>query len=216
MSAGGARGYDSPLRREQARQTRRRVLDAAYRLLVEQGYAATTMNAVAAAAGVSAQTVYTAFGSKAALVKQVYDVTLVGDDEDVPFAQRPEVRAAYAETDPRRFLALYAGLGRMLLERLGPLLTVLLGARGDPDLEAFVRTVDGERLVGTGFVVARLRELGALRPGLDPDRARDLIWTLNSAEVWSLLVRGRGWSLDEYEAYVARAMADAVLAAPAD
>lgn len=207
------RSYTSPLRAEQARQTRRRILDAAHRLLLEHGYAATTMSAVAAAAGVSAQTVYKVFGSKPALVKQLYDVTLVGDDEPVPFAERPEVRAAYAETDPRRFLAAYAGLGRVLMGRLGPLLRVLLaGARsGEPDLLAFVETVNSERLAGTTMVVRRVAELGALRAGLPAERARDAIWTLNSVEVWSLLTEQRGWSAEEYETWVGRAMADAVL-----
>ena len=206
------RSYTSPLRAEQARQTRRRILDAAAGLLLERGYAATTMSAVAAAAGVSAQTVYKVFGSKPALVKQLYDVTLVGDDEPVPFGERPEVRAAYAETDPRRFLAAYAGLGRLLLDRLGPLLRVLLaGARsGEPDLLAFVDTVNAERLAGTTMVARRLAEIGGLRPGLSVERARDAIWTLNSVEVWSLLTEQRGWSAAEYEEWVGRAMADAV------
>ena len=206
------RSYTSPLRAEQARQTRRRILDAAAGLLLERGYAATTMSAVAAAAGVSAQTVYKVFGSKPALVKQLYDVTLVGDDEPVPFGERPEVRAAYAETDPRRFLAAYAGLGRLLLDRLGPLLRVLLaGARsGEPDLLAFVDTVNAERLAGTTMVARRLAEIGGLRPGLSVERARDAIWTLNSVEVWSLLTEQRGWSAAECEEWVGRAMADAV------
>src|SRR5829696_5416248 len=116
------RAYESPLRREQALATERRILDAAYRLLVGQGYGATTMSAVAQEAGVSTPTVYKVVGSKPALVKRVYDVTLVGDDEPVPFAERPEVRAAYAEEGPRRFLVAYAGLSRMLMERLGGLL----------------------------------------------------------------------------------------------
>lgn len=208
-----SRSYRSPLREEQARQTQRRILDAAYALLLEQGYTATTMAAVAGRAGVSAQTVYKTFGSKPALTKRVYDVTLVGDDEPVPFADRPEVVALGRETDPRRLLAGYAALGRGLLERLGPLLRVLLaGARaGDPELRELVDTLNGERLIGTGQVAARLAGLGALRPGLSQERARDAIWTLNSVEVWSLLTEQRGWSGDEYAEWVGRAMADAVL-----
>lgn len=209
-----SRTYSSPLREEQARQTQRRILDAAYDLFLAQGYTATTVNAIAAAAGVSAQTVYKAFGTKPALVKRLYDVRLVGDEEAVPLAERPEVRALYAEEDPRRFLAGYARLGRELLDRLGPLVRVLLaGARaGDPDLREFVDTVNGERLVGTGMTARRLAELGALRAGLSVERARDAIWTLNSVEVWSLLTEERGWSAEEYEQWVGRAMVDAVLA----
>ena len=112
------------MREEQARQTQLRILDAAHGLLLEQGYTATTMAAVAAAAGVSTQTVYKTFGTKPALVKRLYDVTLVGDDQPVPLADRPEMVAMRAETDPRRFLTGYAVVGRTLVERLGPLLRV--------------------------------------------------------------------------------------------
>ena len=213
MSTPG-RAYESPLRREQARATERRILEATYRLLVGQGYGATTMSAVAREAGVSTPTVYKVVGSKPALVKRVYDVTLVGDDEPVPFAERPEVRAAYAEEDPRRFLAAYARLARTLSERLGALLAALVaGARsGEPELVEFVATINGERLIGATMVADRLDELGALRPDLGVERARDLVWTLNSTEVWELLVRQRGWSPAEWEAWLARALADAVLA----
>ena len=211
---GATRGYESPLRREQARVTQRRIVDAAYRLLLERGYAATTMAGVATEAGVSAQTVYKAFGTKAALVKRVYDVTLIGDDEPVPLAEREDVRAAYEERDARKVLAWYADLGRTLLERLAPLLTVVMaGARaGEPELLELVETVNGERLTGTLMTARRLAELGALREDLAVEEARDLIWTLNSLEVWDLLVTQRGWTPEAYSAWVARAMADSVLA----
>lgn len=209
-----SRSYTSPLREEQARQTQRRILDAALRLFLEQGYTATTMAAIAAAAGVSAQTVYKAFGSKPALVKRLHDVTLAGDDEPITMADRPEMIAVREETDPRRMLLAYAHVGRLMLDRVGPLMRVLLaGARtGDPDLRAYVDTVNGERLVGTGMAARRLAEQGALRDGVSEQQARDAIWTLNSVEVWSLLTEQRGWSTEEYEQWVGRAMGDAVLA----
>jgi AcrR family transcriptional regulator len=210
------RSYRSPLRAEQARQTQRRILDAAYRLLMEQGYAAMTMAGVAAAAGVSAQTVYNAFGTKPALVKRVYDVTLVGDDEPIPFADRPDARALRAEPDPRRFLLGYAAIGRDMIERLGPLLRMIVaGARsGDPELTAFVDTVNGERLTGAAMMVRHLDGLSALRDGVTVEEAVDAIWMLNSVEVWSLLVEQRGWTGEQYADWVGRAMADAVLPYP--
>jgi AcrR family transcriptional regulator len=212
--ASSSRGYDSPLRREQARQTQSRIVDAAYRLLLDQGYAATTMAGVAAAAGVSAQTVYKAFGTKAALVKRVYDVTLVGDDDPVPLAEREDVKAAYQNPDPRATLLWYADLGRTLMERLAPLLTVIAsGANaGEPELVELTATMNRERLHGTTLMAERIDELGALRPGLSVDEARDVLWTLNSLEVWDLLVTERGWTPRAYAAWVGRAMADGVLA----
>ena len=98
----------------------------------------------------SAETVQKGFGTKAALAKAVYDVTLVGDDEPVPLRERPEFVAIRAEADPDRKLAAYAAIGRALWERLGPLLAVLMqGAQaGEPDLVAFVATIRRESYIG--------------------------------------------------------------------
>jgi len=207
------RPYVSSLRDEQAVETRRRILAAAYDLFIDRGYPATTMAAIAAAAGVSTQTVYTAFGSKPALLKKVYDVHVVGDDLEIPFAQRPEVIATYQETNPRRFLAMYVHLGRMLIGRVGPLMRVILaGAHGgDPALQAHIATTNAERLVGTGMAAQRVADLGGLRPGLSVEQARDVIWALVSIELWDLLSHERGWSDDEVEDWVARTIADGVL-----
>jgi len=149
-------------------------------------------------------------------VKRVYDVTLVGDDEPIPFADRPDARALRAEPDPRRFLLGYAATGRGMVERLGPLLRVLVAGAwaGDPELTAFVDMVNGERLTGAAMMVQHLVELDALREGVTVEEAEDAVWTLNSVEVWSLLVEQRGWSGDRYGDWVGRAMADAVLPYP--
>ena len=165
-------------------------------LFAREGYTATTVAAVAGAAGVSAQTVYNAFETKAALLKVAYDITLAGDDADVPLADRPDVQALYELTDPAQFLHGYAALGRGLLERVAPLtLQVHAGAAaGEADLVDLVETLNGERLIGTGFAARRVAELDALRPHLSVDDARDSIWTLNSFEIWHLLVDLRGQS----------------------
>lgn len=207
------RPYASPTRERHARDTRLAVLRAAAELFVDPGYAATSVSGVARRAGVSAQTVYNAFGTKRALLKAAYDVTLAGDDEPLPLAQRPQVRALYAVPDPVEFLHGYAALGTGLLERLGPLLLQIAAgaAAGDPDLVEHQRTTDGERLVGTMVVVRRVRDLGALAPELDLERARDRIWTLNSVQVWHLLTADRGWSGAEYTRFVGDAMCAAVL-----
>jgi AcrR family transcriptional regulator len=206
------RAYDNSGRAAQALQTRRRVIAAAHELLLDQGYAATTISQIARRAGVSAETVYKAFGSKAALTKQVYDVVLAGDDEPVPMSDRPEVQAILAEPDPSKKVAGYALFSRRLATRLGPLLAVLLGARGtDADLDAFARTTANERLAGTTLLVDHLAAAGALRPGLDRGRARDLLWALISPELYLLLVVERGWSADDYERWLAGAIADALL-----
>jgi AcrR family transcriptional regulator len=210
-----SRTYDNSGRAAQARETRRRVIAAAHELLLDKGYAATKISDIATRAGVSVETIYKGFGSKAALTKQVYDVTMAGDDEPVPMSERPEFKAIVEEPDPRRKVASYAARAREVGDRLGSLLAVLLHARGaDPDLEEFARTTAKERLVGTGMFVGLLADMGALRPGLDPERARDLLWALISPELYLLLVVERGWPPDEYERWLATAIADTLLPPP--
>jgi AcrR family transcriptional regulator len=207
------RAYDNRHRAEQALMNQRRVLDAAHRELLDKGYADTTIAGVAEAAGVSVQMIYKTFGSKAALAKRVYNVALVGDEEPVPLAQRPEIQAIIAEPNARKKLEIYAALGRTLIERVGPLTHALLsGAKaGDPELREFAATTARERLIGVSGIVGHLEAVGALRPGLGFERARDVLWTLIGWEVYDLLVHERGWSLDDWEAWVAESSAALLL-----
>src|SRR5215470_10462036 len=102
------RTYNSARRREQAAATRRQILEAAQRLFLKQGYAATTMAAIAAEAGVALKTVYLAFETKNGLLRALWHVTLRGDDGDVPVAEQPWYQATLTEPDPERQLRLNA------------------------------------------------------------------------------------------------------------
>lgn len=213
------RRYVSSLRSEQARGTRRRVIAEARRLLLERGYAGVTMAEVAAAAQVSVPLLYKAFGAKPALVKQVYDVTLAGDDAPQAVADRPDVARLVAEPDPAVKLSIYAAMARGMAGRAGDLVNVLrFAARaGDPDLQDFLATTDAERLVGATRLAGHLAAAGALRPGLDVDEARDLVWLATAPENFQLLVRERGWSLDAYERWLHRTLVRSLLpVAPVD
>ena len=214
MNKPASRSYSSPVRAEQARLTERRITDAAHRLFLTQGYGPTTLAAIAREAGVSAQTIHNVFGTKPALLKKVHDLALVGDDEPIPLAERPEVQAMYAETDPALFLRSYAALGRTVAERVGPLVVLAQAGAlgGDAELAAHVETIRGEHLFGTRMVASRVDELGALRPDLTVERASDRVWTLTSPSVWHLLTQERGWSGDEYAEWVGEALCDALLA----
>lgn len=209
----GRRAYSSALRDQQAELTRRRVLDAALELFLAEGYLGATIEAVARRAEVSTQTVYNAVGGKAALLRAVYDVTLAGDDQPVPIAERPAFQTMLAETDGRRCLARYAALGRELWERAGPLVLRLLSqaAAGDADLRAFADTVERQRAAGTAMVAAHVAERFGLRPGLTVQEAGDVLWALTAPEVLERLVVRRGWRLDRAEGWLAEAMADALL-----
>ena len=204
------RRYASGLREEQARQTRRRIVDAAGRLFLERGYGATTVGDVAASAGTSVATVYNAVGGKPALLKAVYDVALAGDDAPVPMAERPAYIAMQQAPDARTALHAYAGLGREMAERALPLLVLVLGSH-EPDLRAFAEVIEGERLRGTRLTAGMIEERYGLRPGLTADRAGEILWALTSPEVAERLVLRRGWSWDEFQAFLGDAATAALV-----
>jgi AcrR family transcriptional regulator len=208
------RPYDSPQRREQATATRMRIVQAARTLLLQRGYASTTMADVAAAAGVAVQTVYSAIGGgKAALASQVWDITLAGDAEQVPMSARAPFQAILDDPDPHGKLQRYAHVSREIYDRLGPVARVLRAgaAAGDADLQQLVETTEQQRLTGTALLARHLDELGALRPGLSVEAAGHRLWALNAPELADGLTLRCGWSLDELEDWMADSMAHAVL-----
>jgi AcrR family transcriptional regulator len=207
------RSYDNARRAAAARGTQQRVVDTAHRLLLERGYAGLAMADLAAEAGVSVPLLYKVFGPKPRLVKRVYDVLLAGDVDPVPLAERPALRALAADPDPRGKLARYAAISRAMLERAGPLTSALLAAAraGEQELQGFAATIDRERLAGATALANHLAETGALAPGLPAARARDLIWLHTAPDTYRLLVRERGWTLDQYERWFAASLAAALL-----
>ena len=200
--APASRPYRSSLREEQARRTRAAVLDAAGRCFVDAGWAATTMRDIARAAGVSVETVY-AQGSKAALLLAVVDRTLTGDDEPVPVRDRPGARALLEETDAARR---FARLGQLVTAWLGPALPVLQAFRNaatnDPAVAAAYAEYEQRRLAD----VTGLLEGLTLRPGLTTASAADVLWTLLGTNVPTLLVDGRGWTVEAYAAWLVDAL----------
>ena len=205
------RPYDRTLRHEQAQSTRARILESAHQLLLAGGYQRLTIAALAESAGVSVQTIYNSVGNKAAVIKAVYDVTLAGDDDPRAMNDRREFRALAEAPDGASLLRAYAALSRIIAERVGPLLAVLL-TNSDDDVRAFAATVDDERLRGNGTMVGQLARRFGLPPGLSRQRAIDIVWTLTSPEVFDRLTRQRSWTAREYERWLGEAMVAALMA----
>jgi AcrR family transcriptional regulator len=199
------RRYASRRRSEQAEQTRRDIVAAAGKLFRERGYAATSMTAIAADAGVVVETVYRIFGSKQGLFRVVMEAVLAGGVArgEVPVEQRPAIRAVIEEPDPRRQIALYAATQPGIHRRSGPLLRALAGGMAsDPVLKHLWDEMESWRLEGQGRFVAMLAEKGALRAELSVEQARDVTWTLCSLAVHDLLVVDRRWSSEHYQQWL--------------
>ena len=197
------RAYRSDLRTEQARATRRAVVEAAHRLYVERGYQGTTIDAVADAAGVSRKTVFTAVGGKAALLKLAFDWALAGDDEPVPLAERPEVAEMLAERDPARLAHLWARFVTTIAARIGTLDQVLqVAARTEPEIAVLQAESEANRRGGAMGFVSNLAAIGGLRDGMTVQQAADIAGVLMDPMPHLRLVEGAGWTPEEYAGWV--------------
>jgi AcrR family transcriptional regulator len=203
------RNYESALRAEQARATRRAIVAAAARLFVEHGYGSTTVDAIAEAAGVSRKTVFTSVGSKLEALKLARDWGIVGDDEPVGRLDRPEVARARAEPDARVVLRIYAGLVRATSERIARLQMVIESAAGvDAGVQALAEEGRAQRLIGMRSLAQDLAARGALPDGMTVEEAADVLWLFNDTRVYHRLVLERGWLPERYEQW----FADSVIA----
>jgi AcrR family transcriptional regulator len=196
----GKRGYESPRRRTQAAETRRQILEGAQRLFEAQGYAATTMAAIAAEAGVALKTVYVAFETKSGVLRALWHVLLRGDEDAAPVGERAWYREVLDEPDPGRQLRLTAHNSRAVKERAATLLGVIRSAASvDEDIAALWGRIQAEFYDLQRGIVEALQKKKALRPGLGVTRATDVLWTLNHPDLWLLLVGERGWTPEQWE-----------------
>jgi AcrR family transcriptional regulator len=212
------RRYQSPRRVAQAAQTRRDIVTAAGVLFRERGYGV-PLSEIAGQAGVVVETVYRIFGSKAGLFRATVEALLAGGAgrAEIPVEERPAIRAIHDEPDPRRQVAGYAATQPGIHRRAGPLLRALHDASGsDPELRQLWDEMEAWRLDGQGRLVRMLADRGALRPGLQVDAGIDIAWTLCSLAVYDLLVLGRGWGDERYQAWLTDALARELLASGAD
>lgn len=197
------RSYDASSRREGAEATRRAILDAARAMFCEKGYAATSMQMIAQAAGISMDTVYASVGKKPALFALLVESAISGADVEIPAEEREYVQAIRAERDAVRKLAIYAAALRSIQQRLAPLFRVLQEAAATDAGLAELWNGVAERRAGNMKLFAKdLAGTGQLRRGLDTETVADVLWTMNSPEYYLLLVEGRGWQPAKFEKWL--------------
>jgi AcrR family transcriptional regulator len=210
-----ARTYDASGRQRRALETQERVLEVARELFATRGYAETKIEEIAKEAGVAVPTVYAAFQSKRGLLDALMKRLVAGIPGGPPKLATAEARAALAETDPRRLLALVVGDLVQVQDRVTPTYEVLKhAARVEPVLAELLARLQQYRLGNFMAVAKRLGELGALRSGLSPDRAARTIWAIASPEVRQLLAQQAGWSAETYREWLEDTLAAALLSRP--
>lgn len=196
------------------RLARAAVVDAARDLFLERGYGSTTIEAISARSDVPPATVYRLFASKRGILKALLDVSIAGDDEAVPVADRAPVRALLADADPRRKLSGLVAVAAQVNARTAPIYRILVSAAAaDPDAATLLDELGRQRQEGQGRIARSLARAGALRPDLRERDAGDIIHALVSPEVYGLLVVDRGWSPERYTAWLDRTLAEQLLPA---
>jgi TetR/AcrR family transcriptional regulator of autoinduction and epiphytic fitness len=206
------RPYDSSNRARQARETRRRIVEAAALLFVREGYSATSIRAIAEQAGVAVPTVYATLRSKANILRAVVDLTVRGDDEAAPVASRADWQEMQRQQNPREQLAAFAHLHRRICDREAAIFAQLEAAAGaDPEATQLLAEHDHRRYQTQRRLAQSLHRRKQLKRGLAAREAADVIWTLASERTYLTLVRDRGWKADNYERWVAEQLMAALL-----
>jgi AcrR family transcriptional regulator len=205
------RSYDSSRRRAQAAQTRAAVIRAARDLFVEKGYGQTTVADIASAAEVSVETIYASVGTKAELLHKAWDITVGGDDEDIVFHERPEVRAIRDEPDLARRLVLHAAFSTRTAQRIAPFQLMVQSAAGaDPAAAAMLEEMGRQRLAGIGVMAAEAAKTGQL--AVPEEECRDVVWAMTDGMLWHRLVNERGWTNERFAEWLGRVWVDRLVA----
>ena len=200
------RPYSSPTRAQSADRTRRAIVAAATRLYVADGYGATTIDAIAAAAGVSRKTIFNSVGGKLDLLKLSIDWATVGDGQSVALLERPEIRRIAALSDGVLILREWSVLTTSMSARLAELSVVLFVASGiDPEAKALRERTQAQRYSGASALVSHLSEQAGLGRGIDADTATDLLWLYSDPLIYYRLVHERGWTQLRFQAWLERA-----------
>lgn len=201
--SGAVKPYTSKVRAEAAKRTRQLIRDAAARLFVERGIAATTMRQVAEEAGVAERTVYTAYPTKTALFKATLDVATVGDEDPVAVAERPTFLVVMTERDRDLVVRAFVDFGVDLLERAGELMMSGVESAGvDPTMREIADENAAAMSANMRAVAEAWQRNGLLREGLDPVQAGGALCALSGAHVHHLLRKYQGWTIEQYRAWM--------------
>jgi AcrR family transcriptional regulator len=207
------REYDSSRRQAQAGETRRHILEAARKLFMERGYAGATAEAIAAEAGVSAQTIYAIFKNKKRMLVSLMNVSpTTGVEDPTPMPERANVQAVAQERDRHRQLEMFAQVVATNLDQAAVVSEIMSdAAKTEPDFNRILQKLNKQRLEHMTLAVQQFAANGPFRAEMDEVQARDTVWTLTSPEVFLLLTQDRGWSKEKYAQWLTDMLTRALL-----
>ncbi len=207
------REYDSTRRQAQASETRRQILEAARKLFVERGYAGATVEAIAAEAGVAAQTIYAIFKNKRRILVSLMNVSSpIGVEDHTPMLERAGPQAVSQEHDQRRQLQMFAREVANNLAQVAVVSEIMVNAaKTERDVDRILQRLINQRLEHMTFAVQQIASNGPFREKVDEAYATDSVWTLTSPEVFLLLTRDRGWSKEKYAQWLADTLIQVLL-----
>lgn len=206
------RAYDASGRRARALETQERALAAARSFFAERGYAETTMEAIAAEAGVAVPTLYAVFGSKRGMLSRLVDRLVAGESGAPSILQTASAREVFAEADPRRSIQLFARHIAQVLERVTPTFQAMKSAaRTEADVAELYARSQRNRLNNLETVARHVAARTALRTGLTVEDAGRTVWVLASPEVREMLMTHAGWSEEKYVAWLTETITAALL-----
>lgn len=197
------RKYRSGRRREQARETRRQILGSAREQFIRFGYAGATIDAIAENAGVSSETVFAAFGNKRTILAKLVQTLVGGDEQDLSLLERPGPQAVLHEQDPVAQIHLFAVDIAGILARIAPIFEVMrMAARTEADIAEMLEGILQERFRNLAAFVRNLAACAPLRDGLEEERAAETVGAITSPELFNLLTRDRGWTMEQYSRWL--------------
>jgi AcrR family transcriptional regulator len=209
MATKKKRAYRSVARQRQAGDTRERIADAAYQLLLEKRYEGMTIDAIAQRAEVSPQTVYAVFRSKAGILAELLDRTSFGT------GYQDLVRQAREKEFPPDRLRFAARIARHIFESQSETIDLLQGVSlVTPELADLIKEREWHRYDSQKSMVDFISERGWLQPSINPGKARDILWAFTSREFYGMLVRQRGWSPQDYEEWLGNVLVSELLMQP--
>lgn len=197
------RTYISSLRARRAEQTREAILHAARGLFVSKGYRRTTVQQIAERAGVNVDTIYQAVGRKPAIMRDLVETAISGGSEAVPAQQRAYVQRIREAETAGEMIDIYAQAITEIQQRMAPIFLALRDAAlTDEPCSLLWKEISARRSRNMLEFAVDLRATGELRQDLDDQRVADIVWSMNAAEYWVLLVEERGWSPADFTGWI--------------